>query len=285
MRPLTPELHLSRAIEDLLVARNLRGMATIKKVLSAGYVHRAAKTLFEAQGEVLISTGFPVIGTFETDGPVGAIALYNALAAMGKSPILVCGDPLYSKLVTDFECLQLAINDLEGAKQQALSFYESRDVGCVVAIERPGLNAQGKYCNMRGEDISLGCANFDPFMTFAPCPTIAIGDGGNEIGMGNVINALSELDITPSVTKCDELIVADVSNWGAYALIAYFSLWQKQDLLAHIDCQQLLAYLSKHGSVDGVTRRNEPTEDGLDATQGEALITELRRLTGYLPNE
>ena len=279
------EVGLSKAIEDLLVSRNLRGMAQIQQSLDVGYVYRAATTLFAAQGQILISTGFPVVGTFETDGPVGAIALYHALAKLGKDPILVCGDPLYTKLSADFNCIQLAIDDLEGAKKQALKLYQEHDIGCVVAIERPGLNAQGRYSNMRGEDISHGCANFDPFMTFAPCPTIAIGDGGNEIGMGNVSAALKDLDITASITRCDELIVADVSNWGAYALIAYFALWKKQDLLGDINCQQLLAYLNKHGSVDGVTRRNEPTEDGLDATQGEKLLIQLRRLTGFVPNE
>ena len=39
---------------------------------------------------------------------------------------------------------------------------------------------------MRGIDISEHCGCFDFFVTEARCPTIAIGDGGNEIGMGNL---------------------------------------------------------------------------------------------------
>ncbi|MFY8274745.1 glutamate cyclase domain-containing protein [Pseudoalteromonas sp. SSDWG2] len=283
MHALTSEQQLSIDIENLLVARNLRGMAQVQKALSAGYVYRAAKILNDAHGEILISTGFPVIGTFETDGPVGAIALYNTLQQLGKKPVLVCGNPLYSKLQADFNCISLKVNDLEGAKKQALEIFEQHDIGCVLAIERPGLNAQGQYCNMRAEDISQYCASFDPFMNFAPCPSIAIGDGGNEIGMGNVIDALTQLDIIPSITRCDELIVADVSNWGAYALIALLAQWHQQDLLAQIRCTDIIAYLGKHGSVDGVTRRNEPTEDGLDLSQGEAVITQLRQLTGFCP--
>lgn len=285
MCPLNKELQLSRRIEDLLVARNLRGMAQIQPALQPGYVQRSAKALYQAEGKILIGTGFWVAGTFETDGPVGAIALYLALKALGKEPVLVCGNPLYSKLSEDFNCFQLPLNDLPQAKLLAQQYFATEQVGCVLAIERPGLNQQGGYCNMRGEDISHGCASFDPFIETAPCTSIAIGDGGNEIGMGKVASALSQLDIIPSITSCDELIVADVSNWGAYGLIAFFALWQQKDMLAVIDPPHWLAYLSKHGSVDGVTKRNEATEDSLDATHAQAVITELRRLTGFLPIE
>ncbi|RLA11149.1 MAG: DUF4392 domain-containing protein, partial [Gammaproteobacteria bacterium] len=38
----TPDLALSRKIEDILVARNLRGMKTVQPSLQPGYVLRAA---------------------------------------------------------------------------------------------------------------------------------------------------------------------------------------------------------------------------------------------------
>lgn len=181
--------------------------------------------------------------------------------------------------------MPLPLNDVVGAHQQAQAYYHHHRVSCVLAIERPGLNAQGRYTNMRGEDISSGCASFDPYMTLAPCPTLAIGDGGNEIGMGKVSEALEQLAITPSVTSCDELVVADVSNWGAYGLIAFLGLWQQQDLLGDIDSPALLRYCSELGSVDGVTLRNELTEDSLDASHGQGIINQLRQLTGFLPQE
>ena len=87
----------------------------------------------------------------------------------------------------------------------------------MISIERPGLAADGRYYNMRCEDISERCFFFDPFINSATCPTIGIGDGGNEIGMGNIAAALWKLDIRPSVTCCDELLVADVSNWAPTA--------------------------------------------------------------------
>jgi hypothetical protein len=135
---------------------------------------------------------------------------------------------------------------------------------------------------MRGEDISAQCGVFDPFLTLADCPTIAIGDGGNEIGMGNIAEAIAGLDIRVAVTPCDELLVADVSNWGAYGLLAFLGLWAERDLLSEFSALETLRYLSERGSVDGVTRANTLTEDGLPPSEGEAVIRELRTLTGFL---
>jgi hypothetical protein len=141
--------------------------------------------------------------------------------------------------------------------------------------------ADGKYYNMRGEDISPACASFDYFLSTASCPTIGIGDGGNEIGMGNVAKTLEQLSIIPSATCCDELVIADVSNWAAQGLIAMLSVLRQQDMLLGWDNLASLQYLSERGSVDGVTRENRLTEDGLSADISEKLIKDLRKLGGF----
>ena len=71
------ELALSSTIEDILVARNPRGMKSVQAHLEPGYCLRAARILQNCQGNILIGTGFPVVKTFETDGPVGAIAMID----------------------------------------------------------------------------------------------------------------------------------------------------------------------------------------------------------------
>ncbi|WP_116365241.1 glutamate cyclase domain-containing protein [Parahaliea mediterranea] len=280
------EQDLSVAIENALVARNLRQMRVAQAALQPGYYLRAARLLQQAGtaragARVLIGTGFPVVDTFETDGPVGAIALYEALAALGYQPTLACAAPLAAALAPDFAVLELTGSDLEGARHQARDALTALQPAAVVSIERPGLAADGRYYNMRGEDISARCGIFDPFMELADCPTIAIGDGGNEIGMGNIASAISALDIRVSVTTCDELLVADVSNWGAYGLIAFLGMWRGRDLLGAVSPIAILDYLSQRGSVDGVTRENTPTEDGLDAAEGLAVLAQLRALTGF----
>ena len=72
--------------------------------------------------------------------------------------------------------------------------------------------------------------------------------------------------------------MADVSNWGAYGLIAFLELWSGKNLLAAISPSEILEYLSARGSVDGVTRENTLTEDGLDAAEGYSVIAGLREL-------
>lgn len=273
-----PYIELSQQFEHWLTERNMRGMQHVQTHLRPGYLLRAARLLnLPAGSTVLIGTGFPVLDTFETDGPVGAIALYQCAEQLHLKPIIVCGDPLFSVLSPHYQCYQLTVNDYHALPQRAEVALAHLNPALVIAIERPGFSAQGCYVNMRGEDISARCASFDHFLNLARCPTLAIGDGGNEIGMGNVVNALRQLDITPSVTECDELVIADVSNWAAWGIIAMLSLLRRQNLLAQANVLPLLQFLTAQGCIDGVTRQPTLTEDGLPYQQGEALITRLQQ--------
>jgi hypothetical protein len=263
-----------------MVARDLRGMKHLQKALKPGYYQRAAEKIFNCRGTILIGTGFPVDDTFETDGPVGAIAMYDTFKHLGARPIIVCGNPLASVINDDYEVYEISVGDLSKGKPEALEALAKLKPELVISIERPGLSAGGFYANMRGENISKRCACFDYFITEAECPTIAIGDGGNEIGMGNVSEALQALSITASVTTCDELLVADVSNWAAHGIIAWLSYWSGEDLLSKVDTLAILKYISARGSVDGVTRLNTLTEDSLESGAGQQVIDELRRIIG-----
>jgi hypothetical protein len=295
------ELTLSIAIEELLVSRNQRGMAAVRQALEPGYYLRAARHLHAITGTVLIGTGFPVNDTYETDGPVGALALYQALDYLGAHPVLVCGTPLSAELAADYRVHDIAVGNsagrvtdagiqpvrLRGGRRKGdpeistLDDLVSMSPSAVISIERPGLTAEGRYHNMLGEDITERCACFDYFVELAGCPTIAIGDGGNEVGMGNVQDVIHALDVEPSTTRCDELLVADVSNWGAYGLIALLGYWRGEDLLGRISPSGILEYLCARGSVDGVTRENTPTEDSFDAAVGEQVLVALREMTGF----
>lgn len=276
------ELALSRAIEDILVARNPRGMKTVQHHLEAGYCLRAARKLHPCRGNILIGTGFPVAGTFETDGPVGAIALYEAFEKLGATPTIVCGRPLAQALVARYRVYEIIVGDHDRREQEALEALQKFQPRAIISIERPGQASDGDYYNMRGENISKDTACFDTFINLSDCPTICVGDGGNEVGMGNAAEALRGLNIVPATTKCDELIIADVSNWGAYGLLSFLSVWSKRDLLVKIVPLNTLRYISALGSVDGVTRINQLTEDGLDPSEGESVLRELRQVCGFI---
>ena len=269
-------LEPSQQVEAMLVARNPRGMAIARQALQPGYLQRAAKLLNQPGRSVLIGTGFPVAGTFETDGPVGAIAIYRMLQQLGVQPVLVCGDPLWSVLQGHFQVEPVALGiDGQCRANELLAQYEPAAVLC---IERPGQAADGRYYNMRHEDISAKVADLDALMRLARCPTVGIGDGGNEIGMGNIIDTVRALDIRPAVTGCSELIVADVSNWAAYGLAYHWSLQSGLDLFGCCDALPVLQFLSSQGSVDGVTRQNTLTEDGLAPEVGAQLCQQIYQL-------
>ncbi len=276
---------LSQQIEDLLVARNLRGMQFVQQLLSPGYYLRAAELVLQAcqnKAVVLIGTGFPIRHSFETDGPLGAMVLYSVLEKLGGKPIIVCGQPLAAKLGQDFRVKAILVGNLAQAEQEAQEILSELSPQLLISIEHPGLSRQGLYFNMRGEDISSRCTSFDFFLLNADCPSIGIGDGGNEIGMGNVEAELACLNIIPSTTCCNELLVADVSNWASYGIMALLGIKCQQDLLADIQVEDLLRYLSERGGLDGVTAEPSLTEDSLGASVAQSLIEQIRQCTGFL---
>src|SRR5260370_24864127 len=87
------------------------------------------------------------------------------------------------------------------------------------------------------------------------------------------------------VTPCDRLVVAGVSNWGAYGLMAARTLarpeWSAtimRFLTAERDLAVTLAVVAEAGAVDGVTARREATVDGFGPEVHGALIEGLRRI-------
>jgi hypothetical protein len=106
--------------------------------------------------------------------------------------------------------------------------------------------------------------------------TIGVGDGGNEIGMGQVPwEVLSRAIATGPAGRVacrvatTYTLAAGVSNWGGYALAAAVcALRGRRELVRRWpadDQRRLIETLVREaGAVDGLTRRAAPTVDGLD---------------------
>ncbi len=269
---------LSQKIEAIILQHGERGMDRLSRSLPPGYCGRAARMLLDHCGTVIIGTGFPVSGSFESDGPIGAIALYRVLQQLGSRPVFACAPPISRILARDFTTHELSFADWNASRDAARRALAELGPRMIVSIERPGVASDGRYYNMHRRDISAFTAKFDLFLTESDCPSIAFGDGGNEIGMGNVCEALSQIDIIPAVTRCDELVIAAVSNWGVYGVIAALSHLVGRDLFACIDPRAIAEYLVANGCVDGVTARAEASEDGFPISVGLSIIEQLRRL-------
>jgi hypothetical protein len=265
-------------IEDIILSYSARGMDRVRSALPADYCSRAARMIMENRGRVLIGTGFPVGGSFETDGPIGAIALYRVLEQLGYEPIFGCAPPISKVLGDGFRTLEIPILTWQATVAVVDRALADLRPSLIVSIERPGVAKDGRYYNMRGQDISDALAKFDLFFNRCECATIAVGDGGNEIGMGNIYDEVSRLEITPSVTTCDELVIAAVSNWGVYGMIAAMSRELRRDLLRLFDPVEIVRHLVDRGAVDGKTGYAECSEDGFPLAVGLTIIERLREL-------
>jgi hypothetical protein len=79
-----------------------------------------------------------------------------------------------------------------------------------------------------------------------------------------------------SVVRADHLVVAGVSNWGAYGIVAQLGRLTGQRLLhTPVEERAMIDACVKAGAVDGLTKRPEPTVDALDAETHASMVALL----------
>ncbi|HET9015734.1 MAG TPA: glutamate cyclase domain-containing protein, partial [Thermomicrobiaceae bacterium] len=122
--------------------------------------------------------------------------------------------------------------------------------------------------------------------------TVGIGDGGNEIGFGNIVEVIRE--VQPAGRRClcpcgqgvatvvgtDVLVAAAVSNWGAYGVVAMLAyLLGKPDLVQDDDTEyRMLQAAVAAGASDGVYAAPIMAVDGTSWRVQRALVTMLREI-------
>jgi hypothetical protein len=258
-----------------------------------GELSAAAESLAQARNVGLI-TGFFVrrdeVAAPETDGPVGTALLTAALSACGLTLRIAVDEPCAAAVVAAVAAAGGDVKvDVVADVAETTAKWREVDVDHVIAIERCGRSADGKPRNMRGFDVSPWTLPLDDLFLGGRWKKLAVGDGGNEVGMGKLPGAMIARTVPNGeqiacTTPCDHLIVAGVSNWGAYGLMAALAVvrpeWRDKIaafLTAERDRAVTLAVVAA-GGVDGVTGQRRPTVDGLDADVHGALIEELRRI-------
>ncbi|MCS4542106.1 MAG: DUF4392 domain-containing protein [Euryarchaeota archaeon] len=300
--------NFSEAIDRLvcldLASRNVTKLYDAARAISKNPLcFRAASRLAELpkNSTVLVATGFTILPnqTGETDGPSGCAVFANALSeGLGINTVFL-SDPHLVKIVQaplkvfGLESPVIAF-PFENPKEFAEEIITQYKPSALVAVERPGWNIKGIYHNMRGIDISNFTAKIDFLFEMAQenkILTIGIGDGGNEIGMGNVEETVREAIqfgekcICPcqsgiaSSVKTDELVVAGVSNWGAYGVVTMLSALLKQNLI-HSDVveENMTRAMVDAGAVDGITKKPELSVDGLPVTIHGGLVNLFQKL-------
>ena len=281
---------------DAVLALDLGGRG-IASFFSPGAAVAAARAL--AGGETfVIVTGFSVPpGLPETDGPPGAAVLGRALRLLGAQVRYVTdrlpAPPLAAALEALEERAEVEVYpELPGAARLILDRERPTHL---IAIERPGRCRSGDYLSARGESVAKWNLPLDDLFVLAHADrkkkkdsdvtTIAVGDGGNEIGMGNVRPRLARcgrlMATIASVVPVDHLVVAGTSNWGAYGIVAALERLSGRPLL-HTGAveRRLIQACVDAGAVDGLARTREPTVDGLPADAHAAVLELLRVAVG-----
>ncbi len=285
-----------REIENI-IRKNLdqRGM---EKINLLGDFEKGVEDLLTSS-TVLIVTGFVIRDTLtgETDGPIGAISLAAALEELGKEVILITDkysrDMLYNcclvkELIASIEIVPYM--DAEGFCNNLLKKYNPSHI---VAIERPGRAKDGRCYSMRGENLSDIVPNTDILFKRSKAlgiTTLAVGDGGNEVGMGKVASfvkdSVNKGDLINAAVSSDYLIVAGVSNWGGHALAAALSILSGTMLLHDSKTEKiLLESMLQAGAVDGCTKESTPTVDGLSLEVNLEILDQLRNIVKEALNE
>ncbi len=275
-------------IEDIVLqGAEQRNIDRLRQYLSPNFCERAADTILAHAGKVLITTGFWVAGTCETDGPVGAIVLADALNALGSEPVFVtdrfCADVLRS--CREHRVIDFPITGHEESQQVAQTLLAEQQPSLLISIERCGMGADQKYYNMRSADISADTAKIDYLFHTFPV-SIGIGDGGNEIGMGNFTTEIQAegLPIYPCVTRVQRPVIATVSNWAAYGITAYLAQKTGKNVMKYVTVRRILEQLVALGVVDGVKKEAALSVDGFSIDVIEGIVDQLQaeiRETGY----
>jgi hypothetical protein len=275
------------AIEEIILKGDVRGMRHLAPHLEPDYVTDSARFVMDHKGRVMITTGFYILsaGAPETDGPPGAVAIGNALAELGYDVSYVTDSVSLSALASiaspEHTITEFPITNHRESAEFAQELIRDERPDLMISIERAGISSDGIYRNMRSMDISDHNAKIDHLFDQHPY-SLGIGDGGNEIGMGNLAEIIADtegLPDLPAVTTTTILMCAAVSNWGGYGLVTALSQAAGRNLLPSLDDEvDWVTTLVDGGAVDGFSGDSKLYVDGFTLEEQSRCLRELHEL-------
>jgi D-glutamate cyclase len=295
----------NRGMKDLIVPNDLEKAATI--LTNLNLLKKSSRSDDEPP-HVLILSGFPCCvdknPPTETDGPPGAIAIAKCCLALGYKVTLVtdesnqvvftaAAEPYLNQIHLEIFPAEMSTED----DRRLDTLTHSCDL--IVSCERAGPAEDGICRTMRGIDMNAKnliaplhkiVESTRSGQLKTPTPYIAIGDGGNELGMGKVIDVIRDTipngKLIGAVTAADYLIAASVSNWGGYALCAACAVlmnqyseekqWRDKCIPSIEEEIELLNRCVAVGCRDGVSGLMEATVDGMPLDTSMKCLEQLR---------
>lgn len=263
---------------------------------------------------VYIFTGFVFspYNVSELDGLTGSILLARTLVrALGVKPVIITDEagvagikkvlPVAGLNAYDTleECADRAVSacvwgisaDPDTAAKQNAEILAKPLPAAMITIERPGCNDKGHYHLGGGARVTDLAGKIDGLFAALKekgVPNAAIGDLGNELGMGGIKDTV--LSYIPFGADCgcgcgggicadvaaDNILTATTSDWGAYGLSAAIAyLTGKPDALhdAHLE-ERVLEAANDNGFLDG-SGWCIPAIDGTPLEYNKLLVTML----------
>lgn len=257
----------------------------------------------------------------ENDGPAGAAVVARALSqGLDVIPVVYAEEALLPGIAAIFRLAGMSIVTLEEARRTAMPggklsvavlrpyplddeagqaqagpVLDEIQPALVFSTERVGRSKSGIYHNARGVDFGMGRARIDYVFDEAlrrGIPSVAVGDGGNEIGMGLIPEAVAKY--VPfgdrcncgcgaglgALTSTDVLLTAACSNWGCYAITASLcTLLGRLDLLHTQELEERMLWRGVEvGLINSTQGRTDPNADGIPVASHKAVVELLGEL-------
>jgi D-glutamate cyclase len=282
--------------------------------------YKAARVLLESirpGDSVVLTSGFfvPPFMEVEVDGNFGVAALARSLViSRSARPIILTEDnnlramnllcravglvPYQSGSTLPRGIQEVRLDVLPRSEPEARHLaerlIEQDRPAAFVAAEKPARNAKGVYHNGGGIDLSRVQGKADDVVEVFRShgiPTIGVGDGGNEIGMGKIAGPLR--DILPAARDCgcpcgagiasatdtDVLVVGSSANWGCYGIEAVMAAALGDLAVLHAPEVERRIYIASvfGGLVDPSTGLADGWTDGAEHASAEALLVLLKQ--------
>ncbi len=232
----------------------------------------------------------------ETDGPIGAAVLGRALAQLGHHITFCCEAPILPAM-RRFAEVAGAPFDFEGltiGRADRHAPLAERFDGAVF-IEKIGTNRLGVHHTSSGLASDTDDANVSGFvdaLNAAGKWSIGLGDGGNEIGFGRIVETVRKVVRYGDACRCPcgggiatvlgttVCFPASISNWAAYSILATLALMRRDFSLLHEPAleMKLLETAPTVGCFEGTVAKGKPYIDAVPPEGSAAMVQLLKSM-------